>query len=349
MSAVVSFVQDVVGGAADIVGDVIEGVGDIVEDVGEAVGDAGSWIDDNVLQPMLDDPVKTVATIAAVATGQAHLIPYINAADVAAKGGDLEDIGKAYVVSTVAQGAGKMVAAEVAQMAAPAAVAAEYGIDAASQQAAMLAAQEAGFNTATNIAATTAGGAAGGATSALLTGGDPLTAAVMGGTSGAIGAGTRGLAENVFGTDATNTAVGRVGTNLATQAAKQAVLPIVAEAVMDPPDRQPRQRTAGTGTGTGAGTAGGPGELAGSNYEMKKYVNNEGSVLYINFKDGEPQQIIPPGYREEKMGELNIASATTPQLEPTTPYEMSAAKGGLASKKRKTVVKSKKGLAVKKK
>jgi hypothetical protein len=82
---------------------------------------------------------------------------------------------------------------------------------------------------------------------------------------------------------------------------------------------------------------------------MKKYVNDDGGVLYINFKNGEPQQTIPPGYREEKLGELNIADATKPQLEPTTPYEMPAAKGGLASRKRKTVVKYKKGLAIKKK
>lgn len=343
MSAVVSFVEDVVGGAADIVGDVVEGVGDIVEDVGEAVGDAGSWIDDNVLQPMLDDPVKTVATIAAVATGNPQLIPYINAADVAAKGGDLEDIGKAYIVSTVAQGAGKMAAAEVAQ----AAAGVQYGIDAASQQAAMLAAQEAGMNTFVDFAATTGGSAAGAATGAALSGGDPIAAAILGGTSGAVGAGTRYGAEELLGSDISQSTAGKIGTQLAGQAIKAEVLPTVAKAVIDPPDRQPRTQTAGTGTR--AGTAGSPGQLAGSNYEMKKYVNDEGSVLYINFKDGEPQQIIPPGFREEKMGELNIASATTPQLEPTTPYDMSAAKGGLASKKRKTVVKSKKGLAVKKK
>jgi hypothetical protein len=347
MSAVVSFVSDVIEGAANIVGDVIEGVGDIVEDVGDAIGDAGSWIDDNVLQPMLDDPVKTVATVAAIATGQPQLIPYINAASVAAKGGDLEDIGKAYVVSTVAQGAGKMAAAEVAKLAAPAAVAAEYGIDAAGQQAAMLAAQEAGFNTATNVAASTAGGAVGGATSALLTGGDPLTAAVMGGTSGAIGAGTRAGIEKTFGTEAVTSPVGRVGTAVATDVARQAILPIVAEAVIDQPSRPSQQQMSGTGGVQPLGM--GTGETAASNYEMKKYVNDEGSVLYINFRDGEPQQIIPPGYREEKAGELNIASATTPQLDPTTPYQMPAAKGGLASKKSKNVVKSKKGLAVKKK
>lgn len=345
MSAVVSFVSDVVGGAVDIVGDVIEGVGDLVEDVGEAVSDAGSWIDDNVLQPALDDPIKTIATIAAVATGNPQLIPYINAADVAAKGGDLEDIGKAYVVSSVAQGAGKLAASEIAL----AATGAQYGIDAASQQAAMLAAQEAGMNTFVDFAATAGGSAAGAATGAALSGQDPFAAAIIGGVSGAVSGGVRYGAEELLGSDISQSTAGKIGTQLVGQAAKAEILPAVAKAVIDPPDRQPRQQAAREGTGTSAGIAAGTSELASADYEMKKYVNDDGGVLYINFKNGEPQQTIPPGYREEKLGELNIADATKPQLEPTTPYEMPAAKGGLASRKRKSVVKYKKGLAVKKK
>jgi hypothetical protein len=169
----------------------------------------------------------------------------------------------------------------------------------------------------------------------------------MGGTSGAIGAGTQAGIEKTFGTEAVTSPIGKVGTAVATEVAKQAILPTVAEAIIDRPDRPTPQKS---GAGTGQQTrAAGTSELAGSNYELKKYINDEGGVLYINFRDGEPQQTIPPGYREEKAGELNIASATTPQLDPTTPYQMSAAKGGLASKKSKNVVKSKKGLAVKKK
>jgi len=57
MSAVVSFVSDVVGGVAEAVGDVVEGVVDIVEDVGSA-------IDDYVIQPILDDPLTAIATAA---------------------------------------------------------------------------------------------------------------------------------------------------------------------------------------------------------------------------------------------------------------------------------------------
>lgn len=343
MAAVVDFVSDVVEGAVDAVGDVVEGVGDVIEDVGDAISDAGSWIDDNVLQPALDDPLKTVATIAAVATGQVHLIPYINAASVAIKGGDLEDIGKAYVISTVAQGAGKFVAAEAAQMAAGV----EYGVSAGSQQAAMLAAQEAGMNTAIDFAATTGGSAGGAAAGAALSGGDPVTAALLGGTSGAIGGGVRYGAEEVLGTDIAQSTLGKIGTNVASSAAKAAIMPEVAGALIDQPNRGLTQIASSGGiSGRPASTTGG--SSAGS-YEMKKYINDEGGVIYVSFKDGEPQQAIPPGYREEKIGEMNIASTTTPKLEPTAPYDMAAAKGGLASKKRKPVVKSDKGLAKRKK
>lgn len=335
MAAVVDFVSDVVEGAVDAVGDIVETVGDVVEDVGDAISDAGSWIDDNVLQPMADDPFKTVVTIAAVATGNAYMIPYINAADVAMKGGDLEDIGKAYVISSVAQGAGQYVAAEAASMAA----ATEYGVSAGSQQAAMLAAQEAGMNTAIDLAASTGGGAGGAAAAAALSGGDPITAAIMGGTSGAIGGGTRYVAEDVLGTDIATSTAGKIGTKVASEAIKANVMPEVYSAITDTPDRPAPTQTAaytGSGTGTGPGTSTG----TAGNYEMKKYINDEGGVMYISFRNGEPQQVIPPGYREEKAGEFKI---------PETTGTLMAAKGGLASKKAKPVVKSNKGLAKRKK
>jgi hypothetical protein len=58
MSAVVDFVEDVVGGVVEAVGDVVESVVDVVEDVGSA-------IDDYVIQPILDDPLTAIATVAA--------------------------------------------------------------------------------------------------------------------------------------------------------------------------------------------------------------------------------------------------------------------------------------------
>lgn len=148
--------ENVAEDVGDFVGDTVEAIGDLGEDVIDAVKDAGSWLDDNVLQPMLDDPIKTVATVAAIATGNAHLVPYINAADAAAKGGDLGDIGKAYAISYVAGEAGAKVGTEVAGQ------------------------------TGSKVAGSVARGATRGATSATLKGGDPLTGALVGGaTAGA--------------------------------------------------------------------------------------------------------------------------------------------------------------------
>lgn len=77
-------------------------------DPGPAIGKVGEDIDKNVLQPMAQDPVGTAVTIAAVATGQYYLLPYIAAANTAIKGGKLEDIalsfGTAYVGAKVAPG-----------------------------------------------------------------------------------------------------------------------------------------------------------------------------------------------------------------------------------------------------
>ena len=58
MSAVVDFVEDVVGGIVEAVGDVVDTVVDVVKDVGSA-------IDDYVIQPILDDPLSAIATVAA--------------------------------------------------------------------------------------------------------------------------------------------------------------------------------------------------------------------------------------------------------------------------------------------
>jgi hypothetical protein len=97
MSAVASFVGDVVGGVVDAVGDVVEGVGKAVESVGKAVGD--------VVESALDNPIQTIVTIAAVAaapaTGGASLyaIPATSAATVLANGGDFDDALKAAAIS----------------------------------------------------------------------------------------------------------------------------------------------------------------------------------------------------------------------------------------------------------
>jgi len=58
MGAVARVVEDVVGG-------VVEAVGDVVESIGNVVSDVGSAIDDYVIQPILDDPLTAIATVAA--------------------------------------------------------------------------------------------------------------------------------------------------------------------------------------------------------------------------------------------------------------------------------------------
>ena len=58
MGAVARVVEDVVGGVVEAVGSVVESVGDVVSDVGSA-------IDDYVIQPILDDPLTAIATVAA--------------------------------------------------------------------------------------------------------------------------------------------------------------------------------------------------------------------------------------------------------------------------------------------
>ena len=89
MSAVVEFVEDV-GGS------IIEGVGDIVEDVGDALGDAASWIDDNIIQPILDDPITFIASAVAYAYG----IPGLEFAGA----GTAASVGIATTGSRLAQG-----------------------------------------------------------------------------------------------------------------------------------------------------------------------------------------------------------------------------------------------------
>ena len=168
MSAVVDVVEDVVGGVADI-----------VSDVGGALVGAVEWVVDDVIQPVvntvgdvvqgaLDNPLKTIAQIAAVVTKQYWLLPIIAGADVAIKGGDFGDIAKAVAISVVMQ--------EVSQYAGEAAGGYASG-----------AAETAGWSAANQkLAGEIIGAGAGGAAIAVVTGSDPLEAFLAGGvTAGA--------------------------------------------------------------------------------------------------------------------------------------------------------------------
>ena len=103
MSAVVDFVED----AFEFVGDVIEDVGDVISDVVEVavdvVEDVGDFVG-NAVEAALDDPVGTIAKVAAVATGNAWALPYISAGSVIVNGGSLEDAIIAGGTTYIAQG-----------------------------------------------------------------------------------------------------------------------------------------------------------------------------------------------------------------------------------------------------
>lgn len=193
MGAVASFVGDVVGDVVEVVGDVAEDVvqvaGDAVEDVGSAVGD--------VVEGALEDPIGTMATVAAIATQQYYLLPAISAGKVVANGGDLDDALKAAAITYVAGEVGGAVGDQVS-------TAAQYGTELGSAQTAMLAAQNAGMGMGTALGGA-AGAAAGAGTGALLSGGDVGQAIV----SGLAGYGTR-LGMNL-GTNALGQVVNEVG------------------------------------------------------------------------------------------------------------------------------------------
>lgn len=94
-------------------GGVIDAIGDAVGDVVDFAGDAVEWVGDtvsNVVQAAVDDPLKTVVQIAAVSTGNAWALPYIEGIDTLEEGGSLEDALtnglKTYVVQ---QGVGAVV------------------------------------------------------------------------------------------------------------------------------------------------------------------------------------------------------------------------------------------------
>ena len=97
----------------DLVEDVFDAVGDAIDWVGDAISDVADFVADEIINPvfdfvgdtiqgLLDDPLVTIAKVAAVATGNAWAIPLIDGANVAANGGDIGDVLKATAISYVA-------------------------------------------------------------------------------------------------------------------------------------------------------------------------------------------------------------------------------------------------------
>ena len=149
---------------------IIKIVTEVVDEVVEFVDDSKDFVLDDVADPILDtitdviedDPVKAIAQVAAVATGQAWALPLIEGADVAQNGGDIGDVLEAAAKVYVAQQVGSM--------------AGEYA-DTATQTA-----------TSSEVAGTIIGSTVGSTASGVILGQDPIEALKTGGVSAAIGA-----------------------------------------------------------------------------------------------------------------------------------------------------------------
>ena len=99
-----SFIEDAIKDIGYIIDD------EIIQPIVDVTEDAIDWAVDEIVDPVVDmgqdileaageDPLKTIATIAAIATGNAWMIPLIDGAAVLADGGDLEDAAKAAAIS----------------------------------------------------------------------------------------------------------------------------------------------------------------------------------------------------------------------------------------------------------
>jgi hypothetical protein len=124
----------------------------------------------NVIDSALDDPIKTIAQVAAIATGNTWALPLIEGADVAIAGGDLGDVLEATAKAYVAKEIGSAVGSKVGN---------SIYANQAGVQAGVQTANEA-------IAAEVIGRASGSAAAAVVSGRDPMQAFVTGGVSAGV-------------------------------------------------------------------------------------------------------------------------------------------------------------------
>lgn len=109
MSAVVEAVTGAISDVVEFVGDVGETVVQAAGDVVETVGDVAQ----NVVQGAVEDPLGTIAKVG-TAIYAPYLLPVVTAADVVAKGGDIEDALVAGAVSWAVPEIGEFVGGEIA-------------------------------------------------------------------------------------------------------------------------------------------------------------------------------------------------------------------------------------------
>jgi hypothetical protein len=157
-----SAVTEAIGGAFEAAGDAVGTVTDaafnaadsVMTEVVQPVADAATQTIDNALA----NPVQTALQVGAIATGNAWLIPTMNAATSLANGASLEDVAKGALISTAGAYTGS-----------------ELGMQFADQL------------DLSDAASKVAGSAISGATSAALRGGDPLQGAVSGAMYNSLG------------------------------------------------------------------------------------------------------------------------------------------------------------------
>jgi hypothetical protein len=187
MAAVVEAVTSAVSSVGNAVGSVVEAAGHVADQVITHVVQPVAQAVTQVVEQAAEDPVRTIATVAAIATGNPQLIPLINATATVAQGGSIEDGLKAAAISYVAGEVG----AAAGKFGSQIGTAAEYGTQAGSQQTAMLAAQNAGMGSVGNFAANVIGNTAAG----IVEGQDPLDALISSG----VFAGTSAVTSQIDG------------------------------------------------------------------------------------------------------------------------------------------------------
>jgi len=240
-------VAEAVGGVVGDILDPIKKVGEIAEDVVREVGHACESVGrevGKVGQAAIDDPVGTIAKVAAIATQQYWALPLISAATVMAHGGDLGQAalaaGISYAAGVIAAGVGDylgagatggldMVTGDAAGLASQGLTASqiaevlgqsypEIGATALNQVAAMSTlgmtaaeiASDVGQQMATqNLLASAAGNAVGGASRVAMSGGD-LNQVLMGGLTSGVGSLAGGYASQGMKDAGMNATVAKV-------------------------------------------------------------------------------------------------------------------------------------------
>jgi hypothetical protein len=174
------------GGGIPIVSDVVNVVSDVGQSAVDVVNDAAQAVKTEIVQPVVNavdntvkaieqDPLGSAAKIGTAIVAPAYL-PAVVAADAIAKGEPLdkalEQAAKTYVAQQVAAGVSNQVNQAVDNQA----IASNYGTDVGSQQTGMLAAQESGLGSVSDVTGNVAGTVAGGTAAGIIRGQDPLTA-----------------------------------------------------------------------------------------------------------------------------------------------------------------------------